>query len=191
MVLALGVPSVIVLLFAHIIATNMKITVKDAIVTLFGICYVVGFILYIPLLFGIENGRFLIWYLLLAAWGTDTFAYIIGVMFGKHKFTKVSPKKSVEGSVAGIVGAVGICLAYTFAINHYTDMNISYWHIAIVSAVLSVLSQIGDLSASTIKRHVGIDDFGSLLPGHGGILDRIDSIIFIAPFAYFLLMVLI
>ena len=144
--------------------------------------------LYIPLLYGTENGKFLVWYILFIAWGTDTFAYFVGIKFGKHKLTEISPKKSIEGSIGGIIGALIITLIYTMVVNHYTDMNINYWYIAIIAVMLSILSQIGDLAGSSIKRYVKTKDFGELIPGHGGIIDRIDSIIFIAPFAYLLLM---
>ena len=87
----------------------------------------------------------------------------------------------------GTIGAVLISLIYTLCRNKFGGLSISYLYIGLITAVLSVLSQIGDLSASTLKRTEGIKDFGNLIPGHGGILDRIDSIIFIAPFAYFLL----
>jgi hypothetical protein len=106
---------------------------------------------------------------------------------GKHKFSEISPKKSIEGCIGGTVGSVIIALIYAICINKYASLNISYLYISIIAAVLSICSQLGDLSASSIKRTVGIKDFGNLIPGHGGMLDRIDSIIFIAPFAYFLL----
>jgi phosphatidate cytidylyltransferase len=134
-----------------------------------------------------ENGKFLIWYIIWAAWGTDTFAYYVGINFGKHKLTKVSPNKSVEGSIGGILGAIVFSLVYTIAINHYTDLNLIYWQIGILAGILSIFGQIGDLAASSIKRYVGVKDFGNIIPGHGGMLDRIDSIIFIAPFAYILI----
>ena len=89
--------------------------------------------------------------------------------------------------MGGTFGAILITLIYTLAINKIVGMQISYIYIALVGFVLSILSQIGDLSASSIKRTMGIKDFGNLIPGHGGMLDRIDSIIFIAPFAYYLL----
>ena len=188
MVIGLTIPVTIVLLFIHIIATKMKTTFNDIAITLFGICYIIGFIVFIPLLYAADNGQFLIWYILIAAWGTDTFAYIIGMKCGKHKFSIISPKKSIEGSIAGIVGAVAVSIIYTAGINHFTDLYIAFWYIAVVTLILSIFSQIGDLAASSIKRYADIKDFGELLPGHGGILDRIDSIIFIAPFAYFLLL---
>lgn len=183
-------------LFAYIIATNMKVTLKDIMVTLFGICYVVVFLMFVPYLHGIESdginiGKYLIWYALFVAWGTDIAAYIIGSKFGKHKFTDISPKKSIEGAVAGIFGAILLAIIYTIVLNQFLHINISYLYIAVVAILLSIIGQIGDLAASTVKRYNNIKDFGDLIPGHGGMLDRFDSVIFIAPFAYFLLMILV
>lgn len=180
-------PAVIALLFIQVVLTEMKTTPKDIMITFLGIFYVVGFLLFIPLLHGSENGKFLVWYILLAAWGTDTFAYFVGIAIGKHKFSKISPKKSIEGCIGGTLGAILVTLTYTWIINTHAGMEFEYWYIAVITLIFSVLGQIGDLSASSIKRHLEIKDFGNLLPGHGGILDRIDSIIFIAPFAYVLL----
>jgi len=181
-------PITITVLFLKVIATEMKTNFEDIAISSFGVFYIIGFIAFIPLIYSLENGKFLIWYLAFAAWGTDTFAYFVGCKFGKHKLTPVSPKKSVEGSVGGILGAVIFSLIYTYSINKLGNMEISYLTISIISILLSILAQLGDLSASSIKRFTGIKDFGNLIPGHGGMLDRIDSILFIAPFAYFLLM---
>lgn len=189
-ILIMFMPTSITLLFINIIITGMKITPKDIFATFFGMCYVIGFLVFLPLLYSSQNGKFLIWYILISAWGTDTFAYFTGMKFGKHKLTKISPKKSIEGSVGGTVGAVVIALIYTALVNQYVNLDFSYIFIAIVTLILSILSQLGDLSASSIKREMDIKDYGNLLPGHGGILDRIDSIIFVAPFAYFLLTML-
>lgn len=189
--IALLITIMIALLFMKVIASGMKTKVQDIAITFFGICYIVFFLAFIPLLYGMENGKFLIWFILIAAWGTDTCAYFVGVKFGKHKFTKISPKKSKEGCVGGTLGSVIIALIYTLCINKFAGMQLQYEYIAIIAIILSVLSQIGDLAASSIKRTVGIKDFGKLIPGHGGMLDRIDSIIFIAPFAYFLLNLII
>lgn len=177
----------IAVLFIQVVISNMKTSITDILITFFGICYIVFFLSFIPLLHGIENGKFLIWYILIAAWGTDTCAYFVGSKLGKHKFTEISPKKSIEGCIGGTFGSVIIALIYTLAINKFSGLDITYIYIALIGFALSILSQIGDLSASSIKRTVGIKDFGNLIPGHGGMLDRIDSIIFIAPFAYFLL----
>ena len=133
-----------------------------------------------------QNGKILLGYIFIASWGTDVFAYLIGKKFGKHKFSKVSPKKSIEGCIAGTIGAVLIMVLYTFILNRYFQFNYSYMYVIIVGIVLSLIGQIGDFSASCIKRYVDIKDYSNLLPGHGGMLDRIDSVLFIAPFAYML-----
>ena len=141
--------------------------------------------MFIPLIReNLANGKILIWYVFLTAWGTDIFAYLIGKRFGKHKFSKVSPKKSIEGCIAGILGAVIIALIYTVAINSIFEVQYSYVFIGIITAILSIAGQLGDFAASSIKRYVDIKDYSNLIPGHGGMLDRIDSLIFLAPFAY-------
>lgn len=184
------IPTSIVLLFINVIATSMKVEPKDIFATFFGICYVIGFLVFLPLLYSTPNGKFLIWYILIAAWGTDTFAYAVGMRFGKHKLTKISPKKSVEGSIGGTIGAIVLALIYTAIVQKYVNLNLSYTFVAITTLALSILSQLGDLAASSIKRKMEIKDYGNLIPGHGGMIDRIDSIIFVAPFAYFLLILL-
>jgi len=184
------IPAIIILLFLKVIVTEMKTNFEDIAITLFGIIYIIGFIIFIPMIFSLNNGKFLIWYLAFAAWGTDTFAYMVGMKFGKHKFTSISPKKSIEGCIGGVVGAIIVSLIYTYFINKFGNLNISYLVTIVISAALSILAQLGDLSASSIKRYVGVKDFGKLIPGHGGMLDRIDSILFIAPFAYFLMTII-
>ena len=180
----LAIPTILLVLFAHIIATNMKITFKDVAYTFLGIFYVVFFMMFVAFIDGMQNGKILIWYAIIAAWGTDIFAYFIGKHFGKHKFSKVSPKKSIEGCIAGTVGAILLMLLYTYVANTFWGMNYSYGFIAMISVILSLIGQIGDFAASSIKRYVDIKDFSNLIPGHGGMLDRIDSLIFLAPFAY-------
>lgn len=187
-ILIIAFPVVIILLFIKVVFTQMKTNFEDIVFSAFGIFYIIGFLIFLPLLFRAENGRILIWYLAIAAWGTDTFAYVIGMKFGKHKFTSISPNKSIEGAIGGVVGAAILALIYTYFINKFADLQISYLLITGVIVLLSILSQIGDLAASSIKRFIGIKDFSNLIPGHGGMLDRIDSILFIAPIAYILLM---
>ncbi|MBO5349577.1 MAG: phosphatidate cytidylyltransferase [Clostridia bacterium] len=189
-IIAIFVPLAILSLFLHIIITDLKINIMYIAVTIFGICYVVLFYAFIPMIYGMENGKFYIWYTMLAAWGTDVFAYSIGRRIGKHKFSKISPNKSIEGCIAGTVGAIVLSIIYTFVLNKFFNYNINYLIILVISLVLSLVGQVGDFSASSIKRYTGIKDFGKLIPGHGGMLDRFDSLIFIAPFAYFLLMLI-
>lgn len=90
---------IVALLFMKVIASNMKTSISDIAVTLFGICYITFFLSFISMIYGTENGKYLIWFILISAWGTDTFAYLVGMKFGKHKFSKISPKKSKEGCV--------------------------------------------------------------------------------------------
>ena len=189
--LGLSLSVIIAALFMTVIGSGMKTGISDIMITLFGICYITFFLSFIPLLYGVENGKYLIWFILIAAWGTDTCAYFVGSKFGKHKFSKISPKKSKEGCIGGTLGAIIIGLIYALCLNKFANIQISYLYIGLITGLLSILSQTGDLSASSIKRTVEIKDFGNLIPGHGGILDRIDSIIFIAPFAYFLLSLII
>ncbi len=189
-VIGLALPMIMAILFIQVIVTNMKTTVNDIIITLFGILYVVGFLIFLPLIFGLDNGKLLIWYLFVAAWGNDMCAYFVGVKLGKHKFTSISPKKSIEGCIGGILGAILFSQLFTFGFNTFLNMNFVYWQMGLIVAILTILSQFGDLAASTIKRYTNIKDSGNLLPGHGGMLDRIDSLLFIAPFTYFLLMLI-
>lgn len=185
-VLMISIPSVLLILFAHVIATDMKITFKDIAYTLLGICYIPVFIMFLSLVDGMNNGKILLGYIFIAAWGTDVFAYCLGIKIGKHKFSKVSPKKSIEGCISGTVGAIIITLIYTAILNNCFAFEYSYLMFGISALVLSLIGQMGDFSASCIKRYVDIKDYSNLLPGHGGMLDRIDSVLFIAPFAYML-----
>ena len=184
MVVTLSVPTILLILFAQVIATEMRTTFKDIAYTFLGIFYVVFFMIFVALIDGMQNGKILIWYAIIAAWGTDIFAYFIGKHFGKHKFSKVSPKKSIEGCIAGTVGAILLMLLYTYVANTFWGMNYSYGFIAMIGLILSLIGQIGDFAASSVKRYVDIKDYSNLIPGHGGMLDRIDSLIFLAPFAY-------
>ena len=183
----LFVPTIMFVLLAWLVISNMKITFQDVNISLFGIIYIVGFSIFIPIINGLENGKILIWYLLFAAWATDLLAFLIGRLIGKHKFSKISPNKSIEGCIGGIIGAIIFMIGYTFFLNQFMGFNISYIYIFGISVLLSIISQIGDFAASAIKRYTQIKDYGNIIPGHGGMLDRIDSLIFIAPFAYILL----
>ena len=189
-VITLGVPILLFLLFFTVIVTDMKTTFRDAAFSFVGIMYIIGFLGFLPLLYGITgdiSGKMLIWFVLLSAWGTDIFAYLVGKHFGKHKFSKVSPNKTIEGCIGGVIGAILFTEICTYVMNKYFGMEFSYLTVGILTILLSLIGQVGDFAASVIKRHFGIKDFSELFPGHGGMLDRIDSVMFIAPFAYFLL----
>lgn len=183
-IVTLAVPTILLILFIQIIITDMKTNFNDIAYTFIGTFYIVFFIMFLALISGMNNGRILIWYAIISAWGTDVFAYVVGKRIGKHKFSKVSPKKSVEGCIGGTIGAIILMMIYTFFINKYLGMNYSYLNIMGIGIVLSLVGQLGDFSASSIKRYVDIKDYSNLIPGHGGMLDRIDSLLFLAPFAY-------
>lgn len=130
-------------------------------------------------------------YLIIAAFiisfSTDTFAYFIGSMFGKHKLIeRVSPNKSIEGAIGGTVFSIVITSIYFFMLNKYSASYYININTIVIILLASISGQLGDLFASKIKRYTGIKDYSKLLPGHGGILDRFDSLIFISPFVYLL-----
>ncbi|MGB5823227.1 MAG: phosphatidate cytidylyltransferase [Proteocatella sp.] len=158
---------------------NRRIRVEDLMITLMGYIYVPVFLSHINLL-SIEGSIF-IWLLFIFAWGSDTCAYFAGMFFGKHKLIpEISPKKTIEGAIGGIIGTVILTLLFA---TYFKEPNLLYF---IPLAVIgSIVSQIGDLFASAIKREFGIKDYGNLIPGHGGILDRFDSILFTAPLTYY------
>ena len=153
------IPILLLILFSIIVVTNMKINFKDISYTLFGIIYIISCIGFMAKIRGLENGVLLIWYAIISAWASDTFAYFIGKKYGKHKFSKVSPKKSIEGCIAGVIGAVIVALIYTFAINEINSLDYSYIYIIIMTIILSIIGQIGDFAASSIKRYVDVKDY--------------------------------
>lgn len=167
--------SIIILLILTVI--NKDIKIQDVSITLLGM-------LYIPfLLFHISNleGNIYIWLIFIISFGTDTFAYISGNLFGKKKLCpEISPNKTIGGFIGGIIGS--ILLSIIFSI--YFNLG-PIWKIVILAIICSILSQLGDLVASKIKRSTGIKDYGNIMPGHGGVLDRFDSIIFTAPAIYY------
>ena len=129
----------------------------------------------------LDGGNYHVWLIFLSAWGSDTCAYCAGMLFGKTKMApELSPKKTVEGAIGGLVGAVILAILYAL-ITKGPILNY-----AIICLIGAIISMVGDLAASAIKRNTGIKDYGSLIPGHGGILDRFDSIIFTAPVIFYL-----
>ena len=132
------------------------------------------------------SGAYLVWLVIISSWGCDIFAYLFGMLFGRHPFVpKLSPKKSIEGAIGGVIGAVALGVAYGFIVQKYIpDVKLAPLIFGIICVFGAAASQVGDLAASAIKRKVGIKDYGKILPGHGGILDRFDSIIIVAPIIY-------
>ena len=145
------------------------------------VTYVVMSFTALCLLRYIRNGTWCFFLVFLSAWGTDVGAYCVGSLIGKHKLLpKVSPKKSIEGAIGGTVFAILLFMLYGFSVSKFTELTPNYLLLGIEGAMLSVISQIGDLIASLIKREYGVKDYGRILPGHGGIMDRFDSIMAVA-----------
>ncbi len=171
---------VVIYLFAVLTFSKGKIKFADASCWFFTSLYIIaGFSSILYLHDYTTGGEYVYLMVFIGAWVTDTFAYFTGMLLGKHKLIpEVSPKKTVEGSIGGIIFCVISITAFGFLVSVYTEfMAPSLWIFAIVGMVISIASQIGDLSMSVIKRTYGIKDYGKLFPGHGGVLDRFDSIL--------------
>ncbi|MDO4616896.1 MAG: phosphatidate cytidylyltransferase [Lachnospiraceae bacterium] len=152
----------------------------------FGIVYVAVMLSCVYQTRMLDGGAYHVWLIFLCSWGCDTCAYCVGVLFGKHKMAPVlSPKKSIEGAVGGVVGAILLGLIYALATGGPASVYM------IICGVGALISMVGDLAASAIKRNMGIKDYGKLIPGHGGVLDRFDSVIFTAPVIFYLSSILI
>ena len=165
----------ILVLATELFFSKGKKNIVDIAITILGICYIPVILFILNQIHTIDqNGKIYLWYVIIAAWG-------------KHKFTEISPNKTIEGSVAGVLGGVLLALIYTLIVNNVFSLSINYLAISLITLVLTLIGQIGDITASAIKRYCGIKDFSALIPGHGGMLDRFDSVIFIIPFAYILL----
>ncbi len=178
---------VMILLMAVYVFTFPKYQADEMMVTYFCLFYVSLMLSYIYQVRMMDDGAYLVWLIFLCSWGCDTCAYLVGVMFGKHKMAPVlSPKKSIEGAVGGVIGAA--LLGFLYAVIFKDNLTIENPTIVfpIVCAVGGVISMIGDLMASGIKRNHDIKDYSKLIPGHGGILDRFDSVIITAPIIFYL-----
>ena len=179
----------LLLIMMAYIAVFPKFSIEQVSYVFFGLFYVAIMLSYIYQVRILDTGAYLVWLIFISAWGSDTSAYIVGMSIGKRKFLpNLSPKKTLEGCIGGIVGAglIGYLYGLIFASNFLSIPNpkLSF---AFICASASIISQLGDLAASAIKRNHNIKDYGKLIPGHGGILDRFDSIIFVAPVVYYLI----
>jgi phosphatidate cytidylyltransferase len=160
---------------------------SDAMATMTGILYVVFLSFHVTLVDQTGKYGILVWLIFLTAFGTDIMAYFSGYLFGKHKLApKISPKKTIEGSIGGILGSVLLCGLFGFFVIPQILV-----HCIIIGVLGGIISQFGDLTASIFKRKMGIKDYGKLIPGHGGVLDRFDSVLFTAPMVYYYIMLII
>ncbi len=179
----------IIILMAIYVFTFPKFTSSEIIPCFFSLFYVAVMLSYVYQVRMMEDGLYTVWLIFICSWGCDTCAYLVGVMFGKHKMAPIlSPKKSVEGGIGGVVGAalLGFVYALIFKGNIHEISN-PMVTFPVICAVGGIISQVGDLCASGIKRNNDIKDYGKLIPGHGGILDRFDSVIFTAPIIFYLI----
>ncbi|MCR4806182.1 MAG: phosphatidate cytidylyltransferase [Lachnospiraceae bacterium] len=164
---------------------DSELTVK----AFFGFMYVPVMLGFIYLTRSMRFGLYTVWFIYFSSWICDTCAYLVGVKFGRHKLAPIlSPKKSIEGAIGGIIGSTlfTVLFAYIFRSAYALPQGFSVWPFIIIGAVGGVVSQVGDLAASAFKRNYEVKDYGTIIPGHGGILDRFDSVIFTAPMIYFL-----
>ncbi len=166
-----------------------SINIIDITITLFAIIYPGAMMLYlVPLGFSMQEdyGYFFLLLTFIVTWAADTFAYFSGIKFGKKKLCPtISPKKTVEGSLGGLLGSILAGIIMGFIFNNNYNSSIPFIHFIMMGLIGGIFSQLGDLTASSIKRYCGVKDFGKLLPGHGGLLDRFDSMLFTVPLIYF------
>jgi phosphatidate cytidylyltransferase len=180
-------------MLVQIVFRYKELKLEDIAITLLGLIYIPFLLSFILLVRLMDNGYELSWVAFIGAFSTDTFAYFIGKFFGKKKvLPEVSPNKTVAGCIGGVIGGI-ICVTLYGAlyINNVTSLNVNIYHYIIIGLLCGIVAQLGDWTASAIKRSVNIKDFGHIMPGHGGILDRIDSLLFVAPAVYFYINLLI
>lgn len=188
----IAICAMIIIFMLCVVVMHGKISYGEVMATGFMTAYVTLFMSLIPQMRA-EMGMRFMGFIFLCAWGSDTAAYFCGTFFGKHKLIPhVSPKKTIEGAVGALICVMFLCMLYTFIMKQLgnplagitTDFK-GYMKIGALGAIAAAVSQIGDLAASAIKRDAGIKDYGSVFPGHGGFMDRFDSVIFTAPVVYY------
>ena len=177
----------LIVLMGTYVFTFPKFKAEDMMVCFFGMFYVVLMLSYIYQVRMMQDGAYIVWLIFLCSWGCDTCAYLVGVMFGKHKMAPVlSPKKSIEGGIGGVAGAALLGFIYATIFKDKITIDNANIIFPIVCAAGGIISQIGDLTASGIKRTHDIKDYSRLIQGHGRILDRFDSVIITAQIIYYL-----
>ena len=181
----------LILLMSVYVFSFPKFHAHQVMAAYFSLIYAPVMLSFVFLTRQLEYGIYLVWMIFINSWISDTCAYLVGVMVGKHKLAPVlSPKKSIEGSVGGIVGSALVGALFGYYLDSALGTEQLVLLLPVFGGVGSVISQIGDLAASAVKRNYEIKDYGNLIPGHGGIMDRFDSVIFTAPITYFLIILL-
>ena len=181
----LFVAAFLLLMILHVLKFRKR-KAEQAMASFFGLIYPVILSSFLYLTRNLEHGVYLTLIIFAGSWVSDVFAWLFGSLFGKHHLpTPISPKKTWEGVVGGILGAVLIGLGYGLVISTFSDLPYPWLICPILAASVAVFSVFGDLAASAFKRHHGIKDYSNLIPGHGGVLDRFDSVLFVAPIVYY------
>lgn len=174
--------TMLTVIFASAVFSDGKIPVDKACIAFTTSAYIITGFVSIILIRNVAHGKEVFLLVFLAPWITDTFAYFGGRLFGKHKLIpSVSPKKTVEGAICGTLFCTVVCFFYGYGLEKLFEKTYALYMFAVMGFLISVVSQIGDLIFSLIKRRYGIKDFGIIFPGHGGVLDRFDSVIATAP----------
>lgn len=165
-----------------------KYEIKDINYIFFGFFYIAMMLSFVYKIRILDNGLYFTFLIFICSWGCDTCAYCIGKLFGKHKMAPIlSPKKSIEGAIGGVIGTALLTLLYVTIFKSQIGIgNLETIILMVISAISALISMIGDLTASAIKRNYNIKDYGKLIPGHGGIMDRFDSVMITAPIIYYL-----
>lgn len=194
LMMAIMIGSLIIMMSVYVLSFP-KYHANQIITSFFGILYVAVMISYIyqaRMLRPGVAGVSLVILIFISAWGNDTCAYCVGMLIGKHKMAPIlSPKKSIEGAIGGVVGATLLGAVFAWILNSMGKGSHSVIFYGLICGVGAIISMMGDLAASAIKRNHEIKDYGNLIPGHGGILDRFDSVIFTAPVIYYMAVLLL
>ena len=184
--MAAMITATLMVFMAAYVITFPEFKTEEITAGFFGVCYVSVMMSYLYLTRELSDGKYLVWLIFLSSWGCDTAAYCVGMLIGKHKMVpKLSPKKSWEGAVGGVLGAAALGFLFGTIFSDRMDIDGPVFACVFACGVGAVISQIGDLAASAIKRNHNIKDYGNLIPGHGGVLDRFDSMLFTAPAIYY------
>jgi phosphatidate cytidylyltransferase len=174
----------LILMFAILVFGRGKYSVTDLSVTILSSFYICFLFWHLIMLRNLPRGMYVVWFVIIGAVATDTFAYFAGTYLGKNKLIPdVSPNKTVEGSIGGVLGCLLAILIYGLFFRVWA-YDIAIWKLCFMGLTCGLVSQIGDLAGSAIKRFCGIKDFGRIIPGHGGVLDRLDSVLILAPLIY-------
>lgn len=182
---ALIVYVLFLVLFA--ILSHKKTKFSDVAIMFFATIYISCFLVYVSRVRSMnEQGLLFVFLIFICAWACDSGAYFAGKLFGRHKLApEISPKKTVEGAVGGVVTSIVGCIILGLVSQFYLRLEVNYLFLCIIGLIGAILGQFGDLTASLMKRQCGVKDFGNIMPGHGGVLDRFDSVILVAPFIYY------